>query len=194
MLNPYLCVALLLSTTGAFSSYIPERDILPYGSVDGIHVPSTTDLPAPGTTDKASKIASEYSEYIYKCGKAMQITTGTALGAYKLRYNSSIDTTSPDFIVWAFNNYQLYQEYYLVCQEAEEAYQSMLSTFIPDTTFATSTKPTASPVASSANSQQSTKVVGNGSGAEPSKGGAMSSGAGIRVVAGAVLFIAGLLS
>ncbi|KAJ7157784.1 hypothetical protein C8R46DRAFT_1040017 [Mycena filopes] len=203
MLSPLFVIALLGVFGKAVSSPVFERDLIPYGSIDGIHVPSTTDLPAPETTDKTSDVASSYAQYIEVCGKFLQNAAEGALTEYKTLFNSSIDINSPDFIVWAANNYQVYRAEYLTCQSHEFSYQSILSTFIPDTTFATSTGPTGSPVASIFSSQQSTTAPGNGSGAEPSKGSAaaplknsaISPCPGMRAITlGIILFVTGWLN
>ncbi|KAJ7188910.1 hypothetical protein C8R46DRAFT_1206025 [Mycena filopes] len=169
--------------------------------VDGKHVPSTTDFPAPETTDDGSTIASAYEAYIEECGLVLQQANAQAVDEYKYEFGSDpADSNSPAFIVWAYNHFLAYEGQYDTCQSEEKKYQSLLATFIPETpspTSHTGTSPTGtggfSFTTSSSHSESGGSGVGGGSDGGNTNGANSVAASFIRPLVGLLVVVAGCL-
>ncbi|KAJ7188914.1 hypothetical protein C8R46DRAFT_1206029 [Mycena filopes] len=96
-------------------------------SASSLRIPTTTDFPAPASTNPSSDISSAYSDYIKYCGQNMETARQEAISEYQFQLKTDpADPTSPDFIAWA----------------TEDDYKVLLATFVPETTFANSTSGT----------------------------------------------------
>lgn len=102
---------------------------------------TTTDFPAPETTNSGSSIANAYTLYIQYCGIEFQQDHDEAIAQYTSDFNSPPpdDPNAPDFIAWAYTHVQLYKAGYQMCEMYESKYKDLLATFVPETLSQTST-------------------------------------------------------
>ncbi|KAJ6469673.1 hypothetical protein DFH09DRAFT_1111111 [Mycena vulgaris] len=85
------------------------------------------------------------------------------------------DPNSPDFIAWAYNHDPSYHNSYGVCNTQERRDQALLATFVPETTFASSTSGPTTTIAQSQLTSTSPSLPSGGA----STGTASSNGPGI---------------
>ncbi|KAJ7750078.1 hypothetical protein DFH07DRAFT_775216 [Mycena maculata] len=113
------------------------RDFDPI-AINGSDVPTTTDFAAPETTDANSDIANAYRSYIQACGQDLQQANQEAVGAYNDQFKTNpSDPNAPNFVAWAYSNVPVYKGSYQACENRESTYQSLLATFVPDTSSVT---------------------------------------------------------
>ncbi|KAJ7286971.1 hypothetical protein C8J57DRAFT_1215262 [Mycena rebaudengoi] len=100
---------------------------------------STTDFPAPQTTDVNSDISNAYQLYLQHCGPPMQDAQQGAIAEYKLDQNKDPDDPSgQDFSAWAYTHILSYRNSYQLCVNGENKYKDLLATFVPDKPTSTS--------------------------------------------------------
>ncbi|KAJ6590093.1 hypothetical protein DFH09DRAFT_1074561 [Mycena vulgaris] len=174
MLYPLSYLIFLASTGRVATLHIPRDP-----GTSQIRIPTTTDFPAPGTTDTSSEIAIQYSEYIQNCGSDMVDAQQVAVSDYQFEFKKDPgDPNSPDFIAWAYNHDSSYHNSYRVCIDQEGRYQALLATFVPETAFSSSTSGPTTTVAQSPLTSTSTSLPSGGA----STGAASSNGPEIFLV------------
>ncbi|KAJ7286974.1 hypothetical protein C8J57DRAFT_1215265 [Mycena rebaudengoi] len=134
----HICLMALIIST--HSSRISLR-VLPVLPIDGLasQIPTTTDFPAPQTTDDNSDIADAYRLYLQECGQPMQDGLQIAIEEYKRDQNKDPDDpNSQDFSEWAYTHILNYQSHYRLCVDHESKYKNLLATFVPDKPTSTS--------------------------------------------------------
>ncbi|KAJ7125312.1 hypothetical protein C8R44DRAFT_875124 [Mycena epipterygia] len=139
-LLPHIFLTILTASAGASC-------ILGRNNNDTIlNPPSTTDIPAPETTQQNSTIAHAYQAYIQNCGPSFQDEKDAAFNEYKQQSNpAATEPTSLDFLLWAYANYVPYRAALAGCSNSESTYKQMLATFTPDTSSQASGTGAASP-------------------------------------------------
>ncbi|KAJ7188916.1 hypothetical protein C8R46DRAFT_1341551 [Mycena filopes] len=139
-------------------------------STEIVSVPTTTDFPPPNTTNPNSPIAQKYLQYTQFCGKQLQEETEASASEYEHQFgHPPADTTSPEFLTWAYNNVVPWAGIYSACNGAESDYKALLATFTPDAAPSTAG---VSSQATKTGSPSSTATVGGGGGGTPQAGGA----------------------
>jgi hypothetical protein len=104
-----------------------------------LFIRTTTDLPAPKTTDDHSNISLAYQGYLENCGFFLDYAKQDAMYQYEVQeHKAPDDSNAPDFIAWAYSHIMKYRTAYRQCEDEESVYKELLATFVPDTPSSTS--------------------------------------------------------
>ncbi|KAJ6491650.1 hypothetical protein C8R47DRAFT_1121321 [Mycena vitilis] len=176
----HMALLAMLFHSSARAAYVERDD----NSSSLTKAPTTTDFPAPESTDANSQIRKAYTNYITICGQSLQSSLQAAITEYQNQFGSPpTDPTSPSFVAWARGETGLsYASAYGACIYMENLYQKMLASFVPDTPASTSSASTTISAASST----STPSGSGGSGSKSQGGGASSCSPGFLVLVSAI--------